>query len=89
MSSIKRDSTLCNSLVCENFLYVFKAARRAARAADSAASPGPPLELQAGRAQRRSAGAIEQQIGAAAVRLQTSRATADLTREPSRRLVSG
>ena len=30
---------------CENFLYVFKAARRAARAADSARTPLLPLAL--------------------------------------------
>ena len=51
MSSISRDRTLSIlGSVCENFLYVFKAARRAARAADAAATPGPPLGLQAGRA---------------------------------------
>jgi hypothetical protein len=31
--------------LCENFLYVFKAARRAARAADTARSPQLPLAL--------------------------------------------
>ena len=39
------EETPSNSLVCENFLYVFKAARRAARAADSARSPLLPLAL--------------------------------------------
>jgi len=38
---------------CENFLYGFKAARRAARAADTARTPTLPLR----RRQRRSAGA--------------------------------
>ena len=52
--------------LCENLLYVFKAARRAARAANTAATPGPPLELQAGRAQRRSAGAKNREIHGAA-----------------------
>jgi hypothetical protein len=35
---------------CENFLYVFKAARRAARAADAAATPQLPLALTLWRA---------------------------------------
>ena len=42
---------------CENFLYVFKAARRAARAAAMARSPSLPLALPLRRRQRRSAGA--------------------------------
>jgi len=42
---------------CENFLYGFKAARRAARAAVSARSPSLPLALPLRRRQRRSAGA--------------------------------
>ena len=42
---------------CENFLYGFKAVRRAARAADSARSPSLPLALSLRRRQRRSAGA--------------------------------
>ena len=36
MSSIKRDSTQTAQSACENFLYGFKAARRAARAANAA-----------------------------------------------------
>jgi hypothetical protein len=42
---------------CENFLYRFKAAPRAARAADTAGTAGLPLALPAGRPQRRPAGA--------------------------------
>jgi hypothetical protein len=42
---------------CENFLYVFKAARRAARAANTARTPPLPLALPLRRRQRRSAGA--------------------------------
>ncbi len=42
---------------CENFLYVFKAAPRAARAADTAGAAGLPLTLPPGWPQRRSAGA--------------------------------
>jgi hypothetical protein len=42
---------------CENFLYVFKAARQAARAAATARSPSLPLTLPLRRRQRRSAGA--------------------------------
>ena len=42
---------------CENFLYGFKAARRAARAAATARSPTLPLALPLRRRQRRSAGA--------------------------------
>ena len=42
---------------CENFLYGFKAARRAARAADSAPRPSLPLALPLRPGQRRSAGA--------------------------------
>ena len=41
---------------CENFLYGFKAARRAARAANTARSPLLPLALPQRRRQRRSAG---------------------------------
>src|SRR5438552_3958146 len=40
-------------LPCENFLYGFKAARRAARAADSAARPPLPLTLPLRPARRR------------------------------------
>ena len=36
MSSIKRDKTLAELMSCDNFLYGFKAARRAARAANAA-----------------------------------------------------
>ena len=43
--------------ICANFLYVFKAARRAARAADTARSPLLPLALPLRRRRRRSAGA--------------------------------
>ena len=43
--------------LCENFLYVFKAARRAARAAASAPWPSLPLPLPLRPVQRRSAGA--------------------------------
>ena len=43
--------------VCENFLYGFKAARRAARAAATARTPPLPLTLPLRRRQRRSAGA--------------------------------
>ena len=42
---------------CENFLYVFKAARRAARAAASARTPSLALALPLRRRQRRAAGA--------------------------------
>ena len=45
LSSIKRDNTPAVPAVCENFLYGFKAARRAARAANSARSPLLPLAL--------------------------------------------
>jgi hypothetical protein len=51
--------------VCENFLYGFKAARRAARAAASARSPSLPLALPLRRRQRRSAGAKNTKPGAA------------------------
>jgi hypothetical protein len=67
VSSIKRDSTRvaaasscpepCLEPPCENFLYVFKAARRAARAAATARSPSLPLALPLRRRQRRSSGA--------------------------------
>jgi hypothetical protein len=43
--------------LCENFLYGFKAAQRAARAAASARSPSLPLALPLRRRRRRSAGA--------------------------------
>ena len=43
--------------ICENFLYVFKAARWAARAAHAATSPALPLALSLRRARRRLAGA--------------------------------
>ena len=46
--------------ICANFLYGFKAARRAARAAGSARSPLLPLALPLRRRQRRSAGAKTQ-----------------------------
>src|SRR2546423_690067 len=42
---------------CENFLYGFKAARRAARPAATARTPPLPLTLPLRRRQRRSAGA--------------------------------
>jgi hypothetical protein len=57
VSSIKRDSTLACLALCEDFLYGFKAARRAARAADTARTPTLPLTLPLRRRQRRSAGA--------------------------------
>jgi hypothetical protein len=50
VSSIKRDSTKPGQNACENFLYGFKAARRAARAAATAPRPSLPLELRSGRA---------------------------------------
>jgi hypothetical protein len=50
---------------CENFLYGFKAARRAARAADSVRSPTLPLPLPLRRRQRRSPGAKSMKLGAA------------------------
>ena len=52
----QRARHLCRHLPCENFLYGFKAARRAARAAASAHSPSLPLR----RRQRRSAGAMSE-----------------------------
>jgi hypothetical protein len=51
------DAKSMPSRSCENFLYRFKAARRAARAADRARSPSLPLALSLRRRQRRSAGA--------------------------------
>jgi hypothetical protein len=45
MSSISRDRTATLNFGRESFLYVVKAARRAARAADSARSPLLPLAL--------------------------------------------
>ena len=51
--------------LCENFLYGFKAARRAARAANSARSPSLPLALPLRRRQRRSAGAKSTRLRAA------------------------
>ena len=48
---------------CKNFLYGFKAARRAARAADSARSPSLPLTLPLRRRRRRSAGAKSVRLG--------------------------
>ena len=45
---------------CENFLYVFKAARWAARAADSASWPTLTLSLPLRPDQRRSAGAKDE-----------------------------
>ena len=53
----KRDLTPGTPMPCENFLYGFKAARRAARAANSARTPSLPLALPLRRRQRRSAGA--------------------------------
>ena len=44
-------------LLCADLLYTFKAARRAARAADTARTPPLPLALPLRRRQRRSAGA--------------------------------
>jgi hypothetical protein len=64
-------------LPCENFLYGFKAARRAARAAATARTPPLPLALPLRRRQRRSAGA----------KAQTLRAAIDLQQLP--RLSSG
>jgi len=92
LSSIKRDSTQARSQarsgICENFLYGFKAARRAARAADSARTPQLPLTLPlrrrlvpVGWREGHSSGAAEVQA--------VSRAAADLTREPSLRPTSG
>ena len=57
MSSIKRDKTGDAGDTCENFLYGFKAARGAARAAASAPWPSLPLPLPLRPGQRRSAGA--------------------------------
>jgi hypothetical protein len=54
-------------MLCENFLYGFKAARWAAHAADTAARPPLPLTLPLRPARRRSAGAKrEHPFGAAA-----------------------
>ena len=47
----------CPDRVCADFLYVFKAAHRAARAADSARTSPLPLALTLRRRQRQSAGA--------------------------------
>ena len=44
-------------LLCADLLYTFKAARRAARAANTARTPQLPLALPLRRRQRRSAGA--------------------------------
>ena len=49
--------------LCENFLYGFKAARRAARAANTARTPPLPLALPLRRRQRRSAGAKARNSG--------------------------
>jgi hypothetical protein len=69
VSSIKRSSCVkhqagqyscqisCQISSCEKFLYGFKAARRAARAADSARSPPLRWRSRCGGARRRSAGA--------------------------------
>ena len=84
MSSIKRDSTAFPPARCEDFLYGFKAARRAARAAATARTPPLPLTLPLRRRQRRSAGAKKRKAPGAAIDLDESRAAADLTREPSR-----
>ena len=76
--------------ICENFLYGFKAARRAARAADSARSPLLPLALPQRRRLTPVGWREKQKMDTGrGPTLQASRATADLTREPSRRLVSG
>ena len=88
MSSIKRDKTTGRETRCENFLYGFKAARRAARAAASAPWPSLPLALPLRPGQRRSAGAKGIASGAAETQEVTG-AAADLTREPSRRPTSG
>ena len=46
VSAISPSRTTCQVQPCENFLYVvFKAARRAARAANTARSPLLPLAL--------------------------------------------
>ena len=65
MSSIKRDSTGIRHQACENFLYDFKAARRAARAAATAPWPSLPLPLPLRPGQRRAAGATAEDLGAA------------------------
>jgi len=81
--------TTSPGLPCENLLYGFKAARRAARAADSAPVPSLtlPLPLRPGR--RRSAGAKRQRRAGPRKTQRVAVAAADLTREPSRRLSSG
>jgi len=59
-------NTRCRSVPrspCENFLYGFKAARRAARAAASAPWPSLPLALPLRPGQRRSAGAKRRDAG--------------------------
>jgi len=57
MSTISRSRAAYLASPCENFLYGFKAARRAARAAATAHTPSLPLALPLRRCQRRSAGA--------------------------------
>src|SRR5690349_8656867 len=59
-------AALCLALDCYNSLYGFKAARRAARAADSAAQPGSrcrsrPLASDAGRLARKTTTRSENQ----------------------------
>ena len=60
VSTISRSRTFA-SLICNNFLYGFKAARRAARAANTARTP--PLPLARPQGQRRSAGAKVTNLG--------------------------
>ena len=67
---------------------VFKAARRAARAAATARTPSLPLALPLRRRRRRRLARQAEDLGAA-INRQSSRAAADLTREPSRRPSSG
>ena len=76
-------------LPCENFLYGFKAARRAARAANTARSPQLPLALPQRRRKTPVGWREKRSTDTGRVRLQATRATADLTREPSRRPSSG
>ena len=84
MSSIKRDSTDMRRACCAKFLYGFKAARRAARAADSARSPLLPLALPH---RRRLAQVGWREKPEGTFKPQASRklgSATDLTREPSR-----
>ena len=93
MSSIKRDSTGPVGPPCENFLYGFKAARRAARAAATAPRPSLPLRSRCAPDGRANVGRLARQAGyfGAAITPESSGAGAvtDLTREPSRRPTSG